>query len=157
MRAAAKLHTFNTSRWRLYAPDFGFEDPTYRNPWVNATQVTRRRKAAGFDVSTSYGGVVLVREDPRETSYAYDAAPAEQTDTVRRMEANRAYREWTAKHGYVWKDAMLIYDAYDAAATLIVLRKLGYEPEWTHEQQIEFEHWCREHDGPLQQVLEMIE
>jgi len=111
----------------------------------------------GFDMGTGFGGVTLVRDDPREENYSDDPAPAAQAEAVQRMAADRAYLEWNAKQHYVWKDAYQIYGAYDAAATLIMLRRIGYEPHWTEEERKRFDEWCVEHEEHVRRVVEMIE
>lgn len=159
-QAAAQTRVFNTSRWRFIAPDFAEgNDPSYRDPFVHARNTQRSRKEAGFDMGTSFGGVVLVRDDPRETSYDYDAAPIEQNKTVRQAEADRYYLSWGANQFVTasWHQPEQRFVAVDAAANLRMLVRLGFEPHWTPEQRGAFEHWCEEHNDAIQQVLEMIE
>lgn len=154
--AAVETHVFNTSKWRFVAPNVE-EDPSYRNPFATVVQMNKHRKEAGFDMGTSFGGVVLVRDDPREQCYNDNPAPVEQTDAVRRMEVDRAYREWVANCLYSWSGAEQIYRAYDAAATLTILRRMGFEPQWSEEDRQRFEEWCAKHNVEVGQILELIE
>lgn len=151
MQAALAKHVFNTAKARFVRPDQGNdEDPGYS--FTHARTAVAHRKQVGFAYKGG-GGVELIRDDLHEPLYNSNPAPIEYTDTVRRIEASREYREWVANRHYPNQ----MHRAYEAAAVIIVHQRFGIHPEWSPDQQSEFERWCFDHEQQVQEAVELIE